>query len=89
MRYSIATLLREEHEVIMPLAQSVAAALAAPDNHWLTRAGWAAVRRDGLDLAARLIDHIEKEDMGLLPALEEVLDSDTDMKLSMELAASR
>jgi len=83
----LAALLAEEHVTILaivadllPLAR--AAALGAQDD-----AGLAAFKRTTLELADRLADHIDKETKALLPALDHVLDEETDRTLVFAHAA--
>ena len=40
----------------------------------------------GLELAERLVAHVQKEEMSLLPALEDLLDEDADSELSVSYA---
>jgi len=72
----IAELLAEEHETIRvaarqfdELAQDVAAR-------------WPALRALALELAERLMSHVQKEEMSLLPSLEDLLDEETDQALA-------
>jgi hypothetical protein len=39
----------------------------------------------GLELAERLVSHVQKEEMSMLPALEDLLDEETDAALAMEM----
>jgi hypothetical protein len=36
----------------------------------------------GLELAERLVGHVQKEEMSLLPALEDLLDEEADAELA-------
>jgi hemerythrin-like domain-containing protein len=74
----IAELLAEEHAVIRAAAQGFAAALEARD--------WQQLRTAGLELAERLIAHAQKEEMSLLPAIEDLLDEETDSRLALDYA---
>jgi hemerythrin-like domain-containing protein len=84
----ITALLLEEHEAIrgvaaelLPLAQAVKAGT-------LHEAGWAQLRRCALELVERLRAHIEKETLGLLPMVDDVLDEDEDQALVLAYAAA-
>ncbi len=44
---------------------------------------WQAIRTLGLELAERLGAHINKEELSLVPAVEEALDEETDRELAM------
>jgi hemerythrin-like domain-containing protein len=83
----IAELLTEEHgnirEVaaeLLPLARLLArASLPAGER--------ATFRRLALELVERMVAHIQKESMALLPMLEDLLDDDTDRELAFGYAA--
>ena len=78
-----------EHRVILPLAQRLAElARLARDTGFAVDA-WAEFHQVGAALAESLASHIQKEDMGLLPALDDVLDDETDGRLAIEFAARR
>ena len=69
----IAELLTEEHVVIRAAAQAFSAALEKQD--------WQQLRAAGLELCERLNAHVQKEEMSLLPAVENLLDEETDARL--------
>ena len=50
-------------------------------------ADWQAMKTLGLELADRLAAHAQMEDGALLPALEDVLDEQTDQELLLAYAA--
>jgi hemerythrin-like domain-containing protein len=84
----IAHLLASEHEAIrdvtaelLPLAQAVAAGS-------LDDAGWATLVRGALELVERQVSHIQKEEMALLPMLDDLLDDETDRRLALEYTAA-
>jgi hemerythrin-like domain-containing protein len=74
----IAELLAEEHAVIRSAAQGFTAALEARD--------WQQLRTAGLELSERLMAHAQKEEMSLLPAVEDLLDEETDTRLALDYA---
>jgi hemerythrin-like domain-containing protein len=76
----IAQLLEEEHGAIRA---------AAADFMRLARANPAdeSLRPAGLELAERLLAHVQKEEMSLLPALEDLLDEEADHELAAAYAA--
>jgi hemerythrin-like domain-containing protein len=74
----IAELLTEEHVVIRSAAQSFSAALEKQD--------WQQLRTAGLELSERLNAHVQKEEMSLLPAVEDLLDDETDARLALAYA---
>lgn len=70
----IAQLLHEEHATILEAAQRFIT---------LVKDGGAQneIRVLGLELAERLVSHVQKEEMSMLPALEDLLDDATDAEL--------
>ena len=75
----IAELLAEEHTAIQAAAQEFSAALQAQD--------WQRLRTAGLELCERLVGHVQKEEMSLLPAIEDLLDEETDARLALAYAS--
>lgn len=74
-------LLTEEHRAITPLVDRVIALSDdAPDGAFDASA-WSEFRTVGQDLVYRLLDHIEKEERGLVPQLDDLIDADTDRDL--------
>lgn len=74
--------LRSEHAALLPLGRSVhdLASKALADG--FTDTNWTRFRETAAELIERMFTHIQKEEMALLPALEELLDAETDMQLS-------
>ena len=81
----IARLLAQEHESIRTAARELRELLAggAPDA-----VQWQKLRALGSELAERLVAHVQKEEMALLPALEDLLDEETDRELCLAYAES-
>ncbi len=75
-------LLTEEHAVILPLGRRVAALAREGARDGFDAAGWRDFRRLGLEFAGLLTAHAEKEEIGLLPVLEEILAADDDRRLA-------
>ena len=75
----IGELLREEHATIraagMRFIKLVSNEIADPE-----------VKRLGLELAERLVGHVQKEEMALLPALDDFLDEESDIGLDSAYA---
>ena len=75
----IGELLREEHETIRAAGtrfiRLVSDEITNPE-----------VKRLGLELAERLVNHVQKEEMALLPALEDFIDEETDRELDSDYA---
>lgn len=77
----IGELLKEEHQAIRAAARrfiELAGAQAAGDE----------TRVLGLELAERLVSHVQKEEMSLLPMLEDLLDENADAELTARYAAT-
>jgi len=74
-------LLREEHEVLLPLAAELLPQVRQALAGTLAAADWRSFRRLGLEFAERQTDHIEKEEMALLPSLELMLDEREDQHI--------
>jgi len=49
--------------------------------HGFDHAGWDEFRRRGQELCERLLAHVQKEEMALLPLIEESMDADTEARL--------
>jgi iron-sulfur cluster repair protein YtfE (RIC family) len=77
----IGELLREEHETIraagMRFIKLVSNEITNPE-----------VKILGLELAERLVNHVQKEEMALLPALDDFIDEETDHELDSAYAAT-
>lgn len=82
----IGELLREEHDALREVgAQMVTLARAAAQNGFGPET-WAEFRRLGGELVERMLSHVQKEEMALLPLLDDVVDADTDAALAMSHA---
>ena len=81
----IGNLLTEEHDAMRPLAER----LVAMAGQGLDDNAWAEFRQVGIELAERMVSHIQKEEMALLFALEEMVDEEADARLAMDYAARR
>lgn len=79
----IAELLAEEHETIRSAARALRELLALPQRDAAARQQ---LRTLALELAERLVAHVQKEEMALLPALEDLIDEETDRELALAYA---
>lgn len=75
----IAELLLEEHVTIRAAALRFSE-LTQPGQD--LAACWPELRMLGLELAERLVGHVQKEEMSLLPSLEDLLDEQADAELA-------
>ena len=76
----IGELLREEHEVIRAAGSQFISLIR--EDVLDPR-----IKPVGLELAERLVAHVQKEEMSLLPALDDLLDEDADSELSVAYAS--
>lgn len=80
----IAGLLSEEHETIREVGGRFQALATQPQPDAATRKE---LRALGVELAERMVSHVQKEEMALLPALEDLIDEDTDRELALRYAS--
>ncbi len=80
-------LLREEHDVLLPQAARLRDVLAAAMAGGLDPQQVVSGRRLGLEFASLQIDHIEREEMALPPALESAIEDDEDRRIAMDYMA--
>jgi len=83
----LATLLTEEHVAIRGVAAELLPRARAAAAGSLDRDGWQALQRSVLEFIERMVSHIEKETLALLPMLDDLLDEDTDRELAFAYAA--
>lgn len=84
----ISELLAEEHDAIRAVAAELAPLVGAATGGTLDLEGWNALRRLTLEFVERLLAHVEKEEMSLVPLLDDLLDDDTDRALALGYASS-
>ena len=82
----IAGHLREEHAAILPLGQEVERRAALALENGFDQTGWSEFRSIAGELIERMFAHIQKEEMALLPMLDDLLDDEDDMELSTSYA---
>lgn len=73
--------LTTEHNAMRPLGQRVAALARAGSEGAFDDAGWQEFKRVSAELSERMLTHIQKEEMALLPLLEESMDAETELRL--------
>ncbi len=74
-------ILKGEHAVLLPLGLRLAELATVAGGSGFTGESWAEFRKSAGEFVDGLRGHIDKEEMGLVPALEEILDEDQDMEL--------
>ncbi len=82
-------LLTAEHEPIREAADSITEIARTARDEGFTAESWRRFHRLAFELADRVICHAEKEEMALLPLVEELLSADDDMELASAHAKSR
>lgn len=85
----IGRFLAGEHEAIRHIGAAVAAIARSAERDGFSEESWGEFRRLGLELIERTIFHIQKEEMGLLPMVEQLLDGDEDSQLALTYMADR
>jgi hemerythrin-like domain-containing protein len=83
------SILLEEHEVILPAGEALAGIARTARAGGFTQASWDEFARIGLDFSERLNGHIDKEEMGMIAAIESMIDEDTDQALTTSYVMDR
>jgi hemerythrin-like domain-containing protein len=74
--------LTQEHRAILPLGEGLAQMAHTALAGGFTPESWNEFRAGAGELVERMLAHIQKEEMALLPLLDDVLDAETDFRLS-------
>ncbi len=74
--------LTDEHRAMLPIGEQVAAIATKSISDGFTDESWIEFKALTGELIERMLAHIQKEEMALLPMLEELLDPETDMELA-------
>ena len=80
--------LTKEHAALRPLWGRLAALARELASQGLDEARWTEFRRVGDELCEPMLAHVQKEEMALLPLLEENMDAPTELRLCQEYAES-
>lgn len=80
----IGTHLTEEHEAMRPLGKRLIELVGRALTQGFDDAAWKEFRTAGAELCERMVMHVQKEEMVLLPLIEENLDAETDASLYAE-----
>ena len=83
----LAALLSEEHASIRAVAEELLPLARALSAGGLTVGERPAFKRLALELIERMVAHIQKETMALLPLLDDLLDDETDRELAFAYSA--
>ena len=69
--------LTEEHGIIRPLGAAVARLAGSAAARGFDPATWEEFQHSGRELVERMLAHVQKEEMALLPLIEESMDAGT------------
>lgn len=78
---SIGAHLTDEHRVIQPIGAAIARLARTAMDGGFADTAWREFRRLGQEFTERLSAHAQKEDMALLPLLDEAMDPDAAARL--------
>ena len=84
----IPMMLRGEHDTIRPLAARLSE-LARGASGGFSAEDWAEFHRIGREMVEREVFHVQKEEMGFLPALDQMLPPDISTELEQAYAAMK
>ena len=73
--------LTQEHSMLRPLIAQLCETANATKEHGFNAESWNQFRRLGAELCGQLSAHIHKEEMALLPLIEENMDPETEIRL--------
>ena len=76
--------LTSEHVTIRPIATRVASIARAASGNGFAPPEWEEFRRLAQELSDLMIAHVQKEEMALLPVIEENMDAETEARLYQE-----
>ena len=76
--------LTDEHTAMRPICTEIARLAREAAAEGFNDRNWEAFRQLGLELCERMLVHVQKEEMALLPLIEEAMDADTATRLYQE-----
>jgi hemerythrin-like domain-containing protein len=76
--------LTDEHSAMRPLGERLAALARAGEASGFDDASWEEFRRLGMELCERMLAHVQKEEMALLPLIDESMDGEMEARLYEE-----
>ena len=85
----MADLLLEEHDVILPLGLELVAAIQDVGAEGFTTESWQSFKQFGAEFSDRLRDHASKEEMGLVPLIDDLLEPAADNELAAKYIDNR
>lgn len=81
--------LTDEHSAMRPLGEQLAALARAGAADGFDAANWDQFRRLSLELFERMLAHVQKEEMALLPLVEDAMDSETEARLFQDYVGNQ
>ncbi len=81
--------LTDEHSAMRPIGVKVAELARDAAARGFDAARWEEFRRLGGELVERMLAHVQKEEMALLPLLEDGMDAETEARLYQEYTESQ
>jgi hemerythrin-like domain-containing protein len=76
--------LTDEHAAMRPIGVALAALARKAAAEGFDAERWEDFKRLGQELCERMLAHVQKEEMALLPLLEETMDADAEVRLYQE-----
>jgi hemerythrin-like domain-containing protein len=76
--------LTDEHNAMRPIGTKLARLARDAATAGFDDVKWELFRRLGLELCDRMLAHVQKEEMALLPLLEEYMDAEAEARLYQE-----
>lgn len=73
--------LTEEHKIIRPLGVRIIELSRGAKTQGFDDATWNEFRKIAQELTERLLSHVQKEEMALVPMLEDAMDAETEARL--------
>ena len=81
--------LTDEHNAMRPLGEQLAALARTGADEGFDAASWDQFRRLGLELFERTLAHVQKEEMALLPLIEDAMDKETEAQLFQDYVGNQ
>lgn len=78
---AICDLLTEEHAAMRPIGEELAALSRKAQASGFDAACWQQFQRVGAEIAERMLLHVQKEEMALLPLINDAMDAETEARL--------
>jgi hemerythrin-like domain-containing protein len=80
--------LTEEHDAMRPLGKALAAQAQAAVSSGFDAGSWKEFSRAGAEFVQRMVVHVQKEEMALLPLINDTMDGETEQRLYDAYAAN-